>query len=272
VSKGTNPFDSEEVASSYDSWFETPVGRRVAQEELEVFWQKMAPLGDGVPLKSVGGGCGSGVASARFKEAPPLNVLEVGSGTGWLLDKMYHSPFNIRAVVGIEPSEHMRKYASKKFDNVVSDIDEITRLIRLNERFVGIVSGDAMDLPFGEELFDRVVFFTSLEFVPDQDKAIWEALRVLKPGGRIVIVVLNGESPWMKRRIGKGVFASGHFPTVSEFREFLSRYNGNYVSGAVYWMPSEEDRLPSLLPLRAWWNKLWGLKNATALVGYIPKT
>ncbi len=270
MSDFSNPFDSEEVASVYDSWFETPVGRQVALEELRLFWEKMAPLGEG-RIPRVSTGCGGGVASKIYIDAPPLNVLEIGSGTGWLLDKMYHSPFNLKAIVGLEPSEHMRKYAIKKFEEVITDVDEVVKNINMGKRFVGIVGGDARSLPFDDNLFDRVVFFTSLEFIPDEYKAVREALRVLKPGGRVVIAVLNGDSPWMKKRIGKGVFATGHFKGVQEFKEFLAEYGGNYVSGAVYWMPSGDDKLPSFLALKAWWNKLWGLKNATALIGYIPK-
>ncbi len=271
MSEGKTPFDAEEVASAYDKWFDTPVGRQVATEELKLFWEKMAPLGDGVPLRVSGGGCGSGVASARFKEAPPLNVLEVGSGTGWLLEKMKKSPFNIKGIVGVEPASYMRKYALSKFPDAITDVEETEKRLKNGEEFISIIDGDALSLPFSDELFDRVVFFTSLEFIPDWDKAVKEALRVLKAGGRVVILLLNGESQWMKRRMGKGVFAYGHFPTVSEFKGFLSRYGGDDVSGAVYWAPEGEDKLPSLLSLRAWWNRLWGLKNAVALAGYIKK-
>ena len=272
MSNEKTPFDSEDIAAAYDKWFETPVGKAVAREELQLFWEKMAPLGSGVPLRVSGGGCGSGGSAMRFQEALPLNVLEVGSGTGWLMEKIWKSPFRIQALVGVEPALHMRRYAMTKFSDVETDVQRIEDKIKGNERFVGIVDGDAESLPFGDALFDRVVFFTSMEFVPHPEKAIEEALRVLKPGGRVVILVLNGDSQWMKKRMGKGVFAYGHFPTVEEFRSLLGKYGGDDISGAVYWMPVDEDTLPPLLSLRAWWNKLWGLKNAVALAGYIQKT
>ena len=274
MSSVSNPFESEKVAIAYDRWFETPVGKQVAIEELRLFWEKMAPLGENVSLRIKDlKNLDHGSSESRFhmENGPPMNVLEVGSGTGWLLEKIYNSPFNFRAVVGIEPSSSMRKIAVKKFADVVTDLEKVKEKIHSGDKFVAIIPGDAKELPFDKEVFDRVVFFTSLEFIDDPDKAVEEALRVLKPGGRVVIVVLNGESPWMRQRIGKGVFSAGRFPTVEEFKDFLRRYGGNDVSGAVYWMPSKEDTLPKLLPLKVWWNRLWGLRNATALAGYIPK-
>lgn len=269
MSSVSNPFESEEVAIAYDKWFETPVGKQVVLEELCLFWKKMAPLGEDIPLKAKDLSCDG--ADFHLNNGPPMNVLEVGSGTGWLLEKLYNSPFNFRAIVGVEPSSSMRKMALKKFAYAITEVDKVKEKIYDSDKFLAIIPGDAKELPFDEEIFDRVVFFTSLEFIDDPDKAIKEALRVLKPGGRVVIVVLNGESPWMRQRIGKGVFSAGRFPTVEEFKDFLKRYGGNDVSGAVYWVPSKEDILPKLLPLKVWWNKLWGLRNATALAGYISK-
>jgi SAM-dependent methyltransferase len=42
-------------------------------------------------------------------------------------------------------------------------------------------------LPFGEDLFDAVIFNTSLDHILDYHTALEEAKRVLKPGGSIVI-------------------------------------------------------------------------------------
>jgi len=271
VSRVSNPFEYEEVAIAYDRWFETPVGKQVALEELRLFWEKMAPLGENIPLSAKDLSRGIGGSKIHLENGPPMNVLEVGSGTGWLLEKIYNSPFNFRAIVGVEPSSSMRKMAVKKFSYVITDVDKAKEKMYDSDKFVAIIPGDAKELPFDEEVFDRVVFFTSIEFIDDPDKAVKEALRVLKPGGRVVILVLNGESPWIRQRIGKGVFSAGRFPTVKEFKDFLRKYGGNDVSGAVYWIPSKKDTLPRLLPLKVWWNKLWGLQNATALAGYIPK-
>jgi demethylmenaquinone methyltransferase/2-methoxy-6-polyprenyl-1,4-benzoquinol methylase len=49
------------------------------------------------------------------------------------------------------------------------------------------VFADAMKLPFGNNEFDVVTMSFGLRNVQDRDKALGEFLRVLKPGGRLVI-------------------------------------------------------------------------------------
>jgi ubiquinone/menaquinone biosynthesis C-methylase UbiE len=45
---------------------------------------------------------------------------------------------------------------------------------------------DAQELPFNEDSFDLVISQFGLMFVPDKPKALAEARRVLKPGGRLL--------------------------------------------------------------------------------------
>lgn len=64
---------------------------------------------------------------------------------------------------------------------------------RLRHRFSGtslrVIDGSASDLPFPDGSFDVVVSCTMLHHLPsvaEQDQALAEALRVLRPGGRFV--------------------------------------------------------------------------------------
>lgn len=50
---------------------------------------------------------------------------------------------------------------------------------------------DAADLPFEDAAFDFAVAFMSLMDVPDQEKALTEATRVLKPGGFLQFSILH---------------------------------------------------------------------------------
>jgi ubiquinone/menaquinone biosynthesis C-methylase UbiE len=64
--------------------------------------------------------------------------------------------------------------------------------------------GDAMNLPFDDECFDAVVLHLILAVVPDSARALQEASRVLRPGGRILVFdkfLRPGERAWLKRMI-----------------------------------------------------------------------
>lgn len=52
-------------------------------------------------------------------------------------------------------------------------------------------AADAMRLPFADGAFDAVGIYQCLEHVPDPGRAVAEALRVVRPGGRVVVVGPN---------------------------------------------------------------------------------
>jgi SAM-dependent methyltransferase len=52
-----------------------------------------------------------------------------------------------------------------------------------------VKQGDALNLPFPDGEFDRVVAAEVLEHIPDDDAAIAELVRVLRPGGSIAVTV-----------------------------------------------------------------------------------
>ncbi|MFC7103725.1 class I SAM-dependent methyltransferase [Nonomuraea rubra] len=53
---------------------------------------------------------------------------------------------------------------------------------------VPFIAGDAMRLPFADEVFDAVTISVALRNVHDTSQALREMLRVTKPGGRLVIL------------------------------------------------------------------------------------
>lgn len=97
-------------------------------------------------------------------------TLEVAIGTGLNLP---HYPPEV-ALTGIDLSPEMLALAR---DRAV----ELDRSVVLQE-------ADAEALPFPDASFDTVVCTYSLCNVPDDSKAIREMQRVLKPGGRLILV------------------------------------------------------------------------------------
>lgn len=54
---------------------------------------------------------------------------------------------------------------------------------------VRLVFGDALKLPFGDNFFDRLLSVHLLEHLPNPGKGVAEMRRVLRPGGKAIIVV-----------------------------------------------------------------------------------
>jgi ubiquinone/menaquinone biosynthesis C-methylase UbiE len=98
------------------------------------------------------------------------DTLEVAIGTGLNLT---HYPADVR-LIGIDLSPEMLALAEARRK-------ELGRRLRLTE-------GDAQDLPFADGSFDTVVCTYALCSVPDDAAAISEMHRVLKPGGRLILV------------------------------------------------------------------------------------
>jgi len=98
------------------------------------------------------------------------DVLEIGIGTGRNL------PFysgRIR-LTGIELSPAMLAIARQRAEELGRAVD-----LRL---------GDAQSLPFPDQAFDTVVYTLVLCTIPADRRAIVEARRVLRPGGRLLLL------------------------------------------------------------------------------------
>lgn len=97
------------------------------------------------------------------------SVLDAGTGTGRMLELL--GPHIARGV-GIDVSPEMLSIAR----------DRLKDLPHCQVRL-----GDVYRLPFLEQSFDAVLFHQVLHYLDDPASALREALRVLKPGGRVLI-------------------------------------------------------------------------------------
>lgn len=120
----------------------------------------------------------------RMGLKPSDTVLEIGCGPG------YFSP----AVAG-----HLREGRLVLFDYQSAMLDIAER--RLKRRGLSNYErrqGDAKALPFADGRFDAAFLVTVLGEVGDPARALAEAARVLKPGGRLSVSELAGDPDYVR--------------------------------------------------------------------------
>ena len=133
-------------------------------------------------------------------------VVDIGCGTGNILGFL-----NCEGYIGVEPSAGMRG----KF---------------LGKHGFEPLNGHFLALPLPDGSVDTVITTYAFHHVPDEEKedAIREMLRVLKPGGKIIIADVMFESEEEKRRIGEmdGIteeIEDEYFATVDGLKEISAR-------------------------------------------------
>ncbi len=111
----------------------------------------------------------------------PIRVLDVGCGTGLFAERMRQSLPNAQ-IVGVDLVEGM---LSKGHDRW-----------RKHAAHVAPVQGDSERLPFATGSFDVVTCANSFHHYPHQDRAVKEMKRVLRPGGRLILVDGYRDAPY----------------------------------------------------------------------------
>lgn len=98
------------------------------------------------------------------------DVLEVSFGSGYLLSK-YAGKYKCS---GIDFNSEMIRVTGKK--------------LKKHKLSAELLQGNVESLPYGNESFDSVVNTMALTGYPDGEIAVAEMLRVLKPGGKLLLV------------------------------------------------------------------------------------
>ncbi len=103
----------------------------------------------------------------------PTPILDVATGTGRLPLTLLRQPRCGAAVIGLDLSTKMLRIAAGQ-------------LITCRERAT-LLQAAAAPLPFADERFQVVTCLEALEFFDDTPAALDEMLRVLRPGGWLLI-------------------------------------------------------------------------------------
>jgi ubiquinone/menaquinone biosynthesis C-methylase UbiE len=131
------------------------------------------------------------ITRSRLREilapAPGERILEIGPGTGyyslpvaqWLADGGVLELFDLQP----EMLEHTLARAKRqRIDNI------------------HVTAGDAQRLPFADGSFDGAYLTVVLGEIPDQQAALRELRRVLKPTGRLIVGEIFGDPHWVSPR------------------------------------------------------------------------
>ncbi len=131
------------------------------------------------------------ITRERLREAlgpqPGETMLEVGPGTGYYT-------LGVAERLGPGGTLHVFDLQPEMLDHT---------LTRARERGLSnLVSrqGDARDLPYADGAFDAAYLTAVLGEIPDQDQALRELRRVLRPGGRLVVGELFGDPHMVTER------------------------------------------------------------------------
>ncbi len=111
------------------------------------------------------------------------DVLELAAGTGRNLP--YYPP-DVR-MTGIDLSREMLHVARRRAAEL--------------GRVADLCYGDAQALDFPDQQFDTVVATLALCSIPDERRALSEAMRVLRPGGRLLLLEHVKSDRWPVRAI-----------------------------------------------------------------------
>lgn len=131
--------------------FDSDFGHSIATEDERTAWDRIFAL----------------ITDGRLG----LDALDVGCGTGFL-------SFELAA----------RGHRVTGIDFAAAMLDEARRKTSLSNVPVRFEQGDAEHLPFADRSFDLVVCRHVLWTLPHPEAAVAEWVRVLRPGGRLVVL------------------------------------------------------------------------------------
>lgn len=113
-------------------------------------------------------------AIQTLKKNQPKLILDIATGTGdFAIEALSLKP---RKIIGIDISEGMLSVGRKK-------------LIKRNlTNKIELLTGDSEALPFKDNLFDAIIVSFGVRNFENLEKGLSDMLRVLKPGGKLVIL------------------------------------------------------------------------------------
>ncbi len=127
----------------------------------------------------------------RLVDGASGRVIEVGAGNGLNFPRY---PATVTEVIAVEPEPHLRS---------IAEVSAARSTVAIK-----VVDATADDLPADEAQCDVAVASLVLCSVPDQDRALAEIRRVLKPGGELRFFEHVGAATPGRRRVQRALDAT----------------------------------------------------------------
>lgn len=174
------------------------------------------------------------LAQRELAAIPGETLLDVGCGTGWFTRRFAADGL---LATGLDPNPEWLAYARAHSKPDLHWVD-----------------GDARQLPFTDNSFDRVTSIAALCFVADERQAVAEILRVTRRS--FAIGWLNRSSLLYRQKAGSGAYRGARWHTANEVRAFfhnlpvanLRLTSAVFLPGGGMTARAMERLLPNRLP------------------------
>ncbi|HEX5385318.1 MAG TPA: ubiquinone/menaquinone biosynthesis methyltransferase [Gemmatimonadales bacterium] len=157
------------------------------------------------------------VAELGWERVPGGMYLDLCAGT-----------FDFAAALASEPGFHGR----------IVGADFVRRMLELGRTKtarVAPVNADALELPFPDAAFDGAMIGWGVRNLVDLDAGLAEAARVVKPGGRLVLLEVS-TPPWQPMRAAHRIYFERVVPLVGRW---VSKHTTAYD-----WLPASARAFP----------------------------
>jgi demethylmenaquinone methyltransferase/2-methoxy-6-polyprenyl-1,4-benzoquinol methylase len=156
---------------------------------------------------------------SRAGLAASMSVLDVATGTGQVAREAANLIGSSGRLVGVDPSPAMMRAGRDHCS-------------------IPLVQGVAERLPFSSSIFDFVIMGYALRHVADLDETFREYLRVLKPGGRLLLMEITRPASTaglalMRMYFGSVVPLVARFGTGSRDTARLMRFYWDTIANSV---------------------------------------
>jgi ubiquinone/menaquinone biosynthesis C-methylase UbiE len=156
----------------------------------------------------------------------PARLLDVGCGTGQFAERLREAAPRVK-VWGLDLVSEMLARGSDRW--------------RRHAGSVQPVQGEGDRLPFADDTFDFVTCANSFHHYPRQEQAVCEMHRVLRPGGRLMIIDGYRDAPWgwlIYDVCVAAVEGSVHHASSRTFRELFASAGLRAVAQRVFRGPA----------------------------------